>query len=316
LGENECCSLDNIETSASKRLVTYVPHCANEAIFKPIDIDNDKIKDFKEEVIGKKEYDFILFYNNRNIRRKKPADCILAFKNFCDVIGEEKAKKCLFLMHTQSKDENGTDLRDVKNKLCPKYDVIFTENLRFSPEKLNMLYNIVDVTINLSDNEGWGLATTESIMAGTPIIATVTGGLQDQMGFVDDGGKPLSFSKEFPSNHNGRYRNHGSWVYPIYPACKTLQGSIPTPYIFADHVNYDDATKALLHFYNMGRDERKRVGLEGREWGLNGNLSKENTCKLFMQSLDAVFKHWKPRDRYDVVKVENEYRLDDMGIIK
>ena len=50
---------------------------------------------------------------------------------------------------------------------------------------MHWLYNIADVQIQLSSNEGWGLALTEALMCGTPFIATVTGGMQDQMGFID-----------------------------------------------------------------------------------------------------------------------------------
>ena len=41
---------------------------------------------------------------------------------------------------------------------------------------MNFLYNIADVTINIASNEGFGLATCESLMSGTPIIVNVTGG--------------------------------------------------------------------------------------------------------------------------------------------
>ena len=37
--------------------------------------------------------------------------------------------------------------------------------------------------------EGWGLALTESLLTGTPFIANVTGGMQDQMRFIDNEGK-------------------------------------------------------------------------------------------------------------------------------
>ena len=36
--------------------------------------------------------------------------------------------------------------------------------------------------------KGWGLALTEAILAGNPIIANVTGGMQDQMRFEDSEG--------------------------------------------------------------------------------------------------------------------------------
>ena len=63
------------------------------------------------------DIEFIFFYNNRNIRRKNPGDLILAFKTFCDTLSKEEADKCCLLMHTQPRDENGTDLPAVAKAL-------------------------------------------------------------------------------------------------------------------------------------------------------------------------------------------------------
>ena len=38
------------------------------------------------------------------------------------------------------------------------------------------MYNLADVTMNMASNEGFGLGTCESLMCGTPISVTVTGG--------------------------------------------------------------------------------------------------------------------------------------------
>ena len=85
----------------------------------------------------------------------------------------------------------GTDLYAVKEYL---FDENYEKNIVFSLIKLprqhlNYLYNIADVQILLTSNEGWGLTITEAVLAGTPIIANVTGGMQDQMRFVDENGK-------------------------------------------------------------------------------------------------------------------------------
>ena len=63
--------------------------------------------------------EFVLFYNNRNIRRKLPGDVIMAFKTFCDKLSKEEADKCALLMHTTPVDKNGTDLPAVKNAVAP-----------------------------------------------------------------------------------------------------------------------------------------------------------------------------------------------------
>ena len=46
--------------------ISYVPHGINEDVFKPIEMVS---YDIKKSLFGDKEYDFVLFYNNRNIRR-------------------------------------------------------------------------------------------------------------------------------------------------------------------------------------------------------------------------------------------------------
>ena len=64
--------------------------------------------EMKKQLSIDNDVEFIVFYNNRNIRRKNPGDVVLAFKTFCDMLSPEEASKCALLMHTQPK-ENGTD---------------------------------------------------------------------------------------------------------------------------------------------------------------------------------------------------------------
>ena len=163
---------------------TYIPHGIDEKIFHPVDKFSDEYKNINSmrKQLTDDNVEFIVFYNNRNIRRKLPGDVILAFKHFCDQLSKEQAEKCCLLMHTQPRDENGTDLPVVANTIAPDYKVYFSDQ-KLTAEQLNYLYNMADVTINMASNEGFGLGTCESLMAGTPIVVNVTGGLQDQCGF-------------------------------------------------------------------------------------------------------------------------------------
>ena len=61
--------------------ISYVPHGINPDVFKPID---EVPIDVKNTLLQNRQYDFILFYNSRNIRRKQPSDVIYSFKLFCD----------------------------------------------------------------------------------------------------------------------------------------------------------------------------------------------------------------------------------------
>ena len=161
---------------------TYVPHGINSDDFKPIDETDAKFVQFRDELSQGHEYSFIVYFNNRNIRRKNPGDVLLSFKTFTDKLPEEEREKCALVMHTHPVDDNGTDLPAVAEALMPDLNVIFS-GAKLETDQMNYLYNIADITINIASNEGFGLGTAESLMAGTPIILNVTGGMQDQCGF-------------------------------------------------------------------------------------------------------------------------------------
>jgi glycosyltransferase involved in cell wall biosynthesis len=274
--------------------ISYVPHGINPNVYKPIDNVSDDVKNI---VNG---FDFVLFYNNRNIRRKQPADVIYAYSLFCDSLSKEDASKCLLLMHTTPIDHNGTDLYAVKNKLCPNYNVYFHDN-KIEQSVLNELYNVVDCTINLANNEGFGLGTAESIMAGTPIIVNVTGGLQDQCGFnysANDYIKIGSLNQSSLKN----FEEHGKWVVPIFPSAINLNGSPVTPYIFDDRVNNNIVADAIKEVYDWGKSERKRRGLKGREWALE-NLSSKVMCDSMSEGIETTIKNFKPKERYNLYKI-------------
>ena len=277
--------------------ISYVPHGINPDTFKPTDNFNG---DLKKYVYGDKEYDFILFYNNRNIKRKQPSDVILSYKLFCDSLSKENSKKCLLLMHTSPIDENGTDLTAVVKSVCPNYDVKFV-NLKLEQEQLNELYNLVDCTINIANNEGFGLGTAESIMAGTPIIVNVTGGLQDQCGFEYTAEDYINFG----SLHNKRTHGstkHGEWVVPVWSEVNNLTGSVPTPFIYEDRVSNVIVASAIGTVYGWGREERKIRGLKGREWAIK-NLSSKLMCNSLIDGIETTFKNYKPKKKFELYRI-------------
>ena len=278
--------------------ISYVPHGINPDVFKPLEKVSDDVYNF---VNGNKKYDFVLFYNNRNIRRKQTSDVILAYKLFCDKLSKEDASKCLLLMHTQPIDDNGTDLPAVVNALCPDYDVMFDPS-KIEPEVLNEFYNLVDCTINIASNEGFGLGTAESIMAGTPIVVNVTGGLQDQCGF---GFTEEDYIKIGSLHDFGKYDDlptHGEWVSPVYPSAININGSPFTPYIFDDRVNDNEVAKSIYRVYSWSKEERKKRGLKGREWAIN-NLSSKIMCNAMVDGIETTIKNFKPKKRFNLYKI-------------
>ena len=283
--------------------VSYVPHGINSDLYKPVEIPNE----FKQSIFGDKEYEFVLYWNNRNIRRKQPIDVILAFDKFVQSLPIEKRSKVCLLMHTQPVEEHGTDLpRTIEECCSPETNVIFAPN-KYSESELNYLYNIADVTINVASNEGFGLATAESIMAGTPIIVNVTGGMQDQCGFEVDG-KYLTaedYVKIGSLNNKKQYENtkHGDWVKPIWPV-RSSTGSVPTPYIFDDRIDFEDITPLIMDWYNTPKEDRDKAALKGREWMLgDGILSREAMCKTLIDGMEGAFENWKPKEKFKLIEL-------------
>jgi len=241
---------------AKDKIIKYVPHGINEKIFFPITEfmkkENEALEAKRKQIFGDFEPEFVVFYNSRNIRRKCTSDTIAAYSLFCDKIGKEKASKCALVLHTQKQDENGTDLEAIVDLLCdPEYQKVYFSDSRVPSEEVNLLYNMSDVVILMSSNEGWGLSLTEGMMCGKMIIGNVTGGMQDQMRFVDENGKWIDFDEKFCSNHYGTYKECGKWAIPLFPTNQSIVGSIPTPYILDDRASFIDASQKLEQVYSL-----------------------------------------------------------------
>jgi len=220
----------------------YVPHAVKTEIFKKIpqqDINN-MIKDNFPDWDNKK---FIFFWNNRNARRKMPASIMWWFKDFLDDVGHDKA---LLLMHTDPYDVNGPNLQAIVEELKLTDGQVLFSRQKHPPHTLAAMYNMADCTINISDAEGFGLSTLESLACGTPIIATMTGGLQDQ---ITDG-----------TNFFG---------VGIEPASKAVIGSQMVPFIYEDRVCKKDFMDALHKMYSMSKEERDSLGQMGQQHVLN-----------------------------------------------
>ena len=289
----------------SKRIFKYVPHGLNHNHYFPVDEDNIDYINFRDKVFSGDEVDFAMFFNSRNIRRKQIPDSILAWRVFLDSLPLEKAQKCRFILHTEISSDHGTDLaRVVEYFLGEKYEdtVVFSRN-KLSRIELNFLYNIADVQILLTSNEGWGLTITEAILAGTPIIANSTGGMQDQMGFLDDDGNWFTPSREIPSNHRGTFKKHGEWAFPVYPTNRSVQGSPLTPYIYDDRCKWEDAVDRIKECYALGRKELKRRGKVGREWAISDEIgfTADKQAERVLEGFTELFKIWEPKPKFEIV---------------
>ena len=291
---------------------TYVPHGINEKDFYPITEKEEllEMRKFKNQLIGNRPNDFVLLYVNRNIRRKMVGDSLLAFKEFVNQLPPEKRSRVTYVMHTQPIDNNGTDLPKLIEHLMPEVNVVFSSQ-KLEPKQMNYLYNIADVTMNLASNEGFGLGTCESMMAGTPIIVNVTGGMQDQCGFkIKDKFIDYKDYSEIKSLHDWKKWEHneelswGEWVKPVWPKTRSLMGSVPTPYIFDDRCDWEDAADKLKEWYEMDKDERRRCGIKGHYFvkSTDSNMSAKNMCRLFYEHMETAFEKFEPRKKFNIYK--------------
>ena len=299
---------------AKNKILKYVPHGLNHNIYRPLETTEeiDAMEKMKLDLFGKDEINFILMFNSRNIRRKQIPDTMWAFKIFLDSLPKEKADKCRFLLHTEIVHEAGTDLEAVRELLFEeKYpNAIVFDTKKWSTGELNLLYNMTDCQIQLTSNEGWGLTLTEAILAGNPIIANCTGGMQDQMRFVDENENWFTPTPELPSNHTGKYKKHGEWAFPVYPTSRSIQGSPVTPYIWDDRCKPEDAADRIKEVYNLGREKRKELGLKGREWAISeeAGFTAEHQGKRIVEAIDELFNTWESREAFEVIDTDKDIR--------
>lgn len=249
----------------------YLPHAVNPKIF--CKLPEEHVSTFKRGNF-KEDNRFTFFWNNRNARRKQSGSLIFWFNDFAEKVGPENVR---LVMHTDPKDPNGPDLNKIIHELGFTDDRILLSSEKVPPEALAMLYNSSDCTINISDAEGFGLATLESLSCETPIIVNMTGGLQEQV-------------------TNGK-----EWFgIGIEPNSKSVIGSQQVPYIYEDRIGKEDFIAALEKMYNMSEEERTELGKKGREHVLE-NYNFENFKKDWVEVMDNINKNhgsWSNRKKY------------------
>ena len=250
----------------------YVPHAVDTGVFHPVS-DSDK-SSIKQQLFGQDDKRITFFWNNRNARRKMTGSLIYWFNEFADSVGAENVR---LIMHTDPRDPNGQDIDAIIKDLKADDGRFLISVDKVPPEKLALFYLAADCTVNISDAEGFGLATLESLSCGTPIIVNMTGGLQEQ---VTDG-------KEY-------------FGIGIEPSSKAVIGSQQVPYIYEDRISKEDFIAALTKIYNMSPDERKLLGIKGRQH-VAVNYSFDKFKKTWINLMDSIIENhgsWETRKKY------------------
>ena len=107
----------------------------------------------------------------RNCARKNPSALLFAFYK----LNKQFPKTKLYL-HTDPNDPSGMNLGGMINRLGLQKQVIFTQMhsvfCSLPAEKLNEIYNLMDVHILSTTGEGFGIPIIEAMSAGKPNIMT------------------------------------------------------------------------------------------------------------------------------------------------
>jgi len=257
----------------------FIPHALPKNLF--YELPEEEKKFCKISSIGKeREDDFVLFWINRNARRKRPADLLKAWSNFINIQKNNFKKRvpATLILHTDPRDQEGPNLYSVAEQLGIDDSVVFSTQ-RIGFDKINSLHNISDACINISYAEGFGLSTLESMQCGNPIIAIKTGGLTRQV--VD---------------HRDQTENGIALDVDL----KSLVGSQSVPYIYEDYASIENITSAINKMFELPVDERKKLGKKAKKY-VESEFSYQKTIDLWDKTLKDLIvnfregeaKHWK-----------------------
>lgn len=245
-----------------------IPHTVDQSIYKIL--PEEEVTQFRKEHFGEEDK-IIFFWNNRNAPRKNATTLLWWFKEFLDDVGHDKAS---LLVHTNPDDPMGTDLEANLKQLGLQDGQVMLSHLKYPAERMAMLYNVSDCTINISDAEGFGLATLESMACGTPILVNETGGLTEQI--------------------RDEENEHG---VGIKPSTRTVIGSQRVPYIYQDRVSKEDFISGLKKICLMSGEERKRLGQLGHNHVVR-NYNSKDFAESWEKALTNIYKtkgSWKSR---------------------
>jgi glycosyltransferase involved in cell wall biosynthesis len=248
----------------------FIPHAIPKSIFYRM--SKEEIDYHKSMILGEENKDtFVAIWVNRNAKRKRPSDVLTSWKLFLEKEEKEKGKReSILIMHTDPRDQEGPDLFAVVDMLGIKENVYFsTERMEF--EKVNVLYNISDVCINISFAEGFGLSTLESMQAGTPIIAIKTGGLTRQVVNHEDG------------SENGI-------ALPV--EVRSLVGSQFIPYIYEDYVSVETVADAIYKMSELTKEEKELLSDKVEKY-THDFFNLNDTIDKWSETFDKTIKTWK-----------------------
>lgn len=257
----------------------FVPHALPNDVFFPM--SPEAAQAARVQILGPERKDhFVVFWVNRNARRKRPADVLESWALFMKTLEAQGKSDATLLMHTDPLDQEGPNLLAVVDRLGVVNSVVFS-NQRVEFEKMNVLHNISDCCINIAYAEGFGLATLEAMQVGKPIIALKTGGLTRQVVDHRDG------------SENG---------IALEVEMKSMVGSQLVPYIYEDYVSNATTSYALYQMYSHGPEKRKELGTKAKNY-VHSEFNLQTTVDLWHQSLWDLCESWKTDGKFTIEEI-------------
>ena len=250
----------------------FIPHTLpNDMFFQVKEEDKQKLK---VELMGPERQDhFTALWINRNARRKRPNDLLVAWSIFMKNLKEKYGhQKATMILHSDPTDVEGPNLFTTSDMLGIKDSIIFsTQRIDFS--QMNVLHNVADCCINISYAEGFGLSTLEAMQTGTPIIALKTGGLTRQVVDHRDG------------TENGI-------ALPV--EMRSLVGSQTVPFIYEDYVSNETTAAAFMKLYEMGPEKRHELGQKARKY-VDSEFSYSDMIDKWHHTLNQTYENWEKK---------------------
>lgn len=280
------CNVPCVYTDHAKSVIAkYAPEVAENVsvmwlgceseVFHPLSPEEKRekrIKLFGEEYLDR----FLVLNVNRNQMRKDLARCMAAFHLF-----HEKHPDSSLYMHSVQVDAGGSLPTQAIMVGCDVYkkpaEIIFSSLDLANPwsrESLNDLYNAVDCLVSTAYGEGWGLATTEAMCAGTPVVVPYNTAnidiLGEQIPFNDDSW-PFDCQRGWGIETGGDL-DHTAFLYQN--GCS-----------LASVVHSASFVKTLEYVYSH-RQEAQEKALIAREWCLQNTW--EHRKQAWVQLLQMM----------------------------
>ena len=275
----QMCTVPVVYTNHAKSVVErYAPEIAanmsvmwlgcESDIFYPLSPEEKRAA--RLELFGEQYLDRFLVLNvNRNQVRKDLARCMAAFHLF-----HEKHADSSLYMHSVMVDAGGSLPSQAIMTGCDVFkkpaEVMFSSLDLANPwsrETLNKLYNAVDCLVSTAFGEGWGLATTEAMCAGTPVVVPANTANLDILG--EEIG-PCGERERGWGITTGGDLDHTYFIYQN--GCSLAQV-----------VHTDSFLETLERVYNH-REEAQEKAIVAREWCL------ENTWEQRKQAWVQLLK--------------------------